>query len=668
MVEAQVSINKKTNSLSNRTSSTTTTDNRQQPENDNDTVVDNTPQGIVYNTDEIPDSILQSRVISFSDIARSVKIRLIQHPSLLPTGIHNNDPLSDILNVSYASLGALGQVHQPIYPYTLTPLHSYTQNPFPVYSSLHDSRYFQTQTPYTLLGYGSSLDKDYQIHIAHSQNIKPRWNVAMLYDLVSRDGLYTNSGVTSHFLDLTTNYYSRDARYQMYAALTYNRIRHEENGGVTNDTTCWSYSRESGIPVNMYSAQNQWQDIELKIHQSYNTVRQFPLIIERDSAQYDTIPEPKPATFNTGVFALDLSYTRHRRLFFDNQATSWFYNYGSIDTSFFYDSTIYHQLAAELYWTNDAHMQHRWHNPVIVTVGLRPQYEEIKFAEIHPYTITPLHHYTLSPFASAQLHIGRFDIEAHGEETNGSYRTGDYRLDGNIKMRWENGDLMVSVLSEAQSPDMIFYHNQGAYNWDINDYNKIKQQRIAAALNHNTVGCLRLASTLISDNVWIDSQMRPTQGNATGLLLQADWIGQLKFGWFNIRTHQMLQHSSDDNVVRVPLYASKNSFYADFNLFSNALRAQIGFDLRYHTKYYCDGWNPVLGAFYRQNEVKIGDYIIGDLWITLQVKRATIYLRASHLNAPIEKLMGFKPHYFSMPHYPYENFTLYWGLVWRFFD
>lgn len=681
VAEAQVSINKKTNSLSNRTS--TTTNNRQQPVDENDTTVTNdTPQGIVYNIDEVPDSVLQSRVFTFGDIIRSVKIRLLQNPYLSPTGIQGNDPLSDIMLGSYTSLGALGQVHQPIFPniidkHKVSPFS--TQNIFSVNRLLHHSRYFQTQTPYTLLGYGSSLDKDYQIHIVHTQNIKPRWNVAMLYDLVSRDGVYTNSGVTSHFLDLTTNYYSSDARYQMQAALTYNRIRHEENGGVTNDTTCWSYSRESGIPVNMYSAQNQWRDIELRIHQSYNTVRQFPLIVEKDSLQsiiaggdahkpYDTIPEPKPSTFNTGVFALDLTYNRNRRLFYDSQNNSWFYNYGSVDTSFYYDSTVYHQLAAELYWTNDAHMQHRWHNPVIVTAGIRPQYEELRFAERNTITSTPQHHYTLSPFASARLHLGRMDLEAHAEETNGSYRTGDYHLDGKISMRWDNSNLMVSLLTEAQSPNMLFYHNEGAYNWDITDYNKIKQQRIAAEYNHNKIGSLRLASTLISDNVWFDSQMRPTQGDATGLLLQGDWTGQLSFGWFNIRTHQMLQHSSDDNVVRVPLYASKNSVFADFYLFSKALRAQIGFDLRYHTKYYCDGWNPVLGAFYRQDEVKVGNYMIADLWLTLQVKRATIYLRASHLNAPIEKLMGFKPHYFSMPHYPYENFTLYWGLVWRFFD
>lgn len=662
-----------------------------------DSIVDNTPKGIVYNDDILPDSVLRSHVYSFGESVRAVKLRHLQNPSLLPTGLQNNNPLDAVEKYSFATLGALGQVHQPLYYNHLSLSHtnrtSFINDPLPYYrQDQHTLRHFQSLTPYTLLGYGNSLDKDYQIHVIHTQNIRPRWNFAMLYDLISREGLYTNSGLTDHYLDLTTNYYSEDARYQLQASITYNRIRHQENGGVTNDTTCWDYSRESGVPVNMYAAQNQWRDIEFHIHQSYNTVRQFDLIRENKITDtipqdgdsivrtnsrtiYDTTKASKPSTFNTGVFALDLTYARHRRIFSDNQALSWFYNYGSIDTIFYFDSTTHHHLAAEVYWTNDAYMQHHYNNPVVISGGLRPQYDEMRFASPSAKSSE----LNITPFASARIHAGRFLLTADAEETNGARRMGDYRLSGNLSIQLGDNELSVNALSEAQSPSMVFYHNEGAYNWIIDDYNKIKQQRLAfnySYINSDTIASkfqvsnlkLQLASTLLSDNVWFDSQMRPTQGNATALLLQADLNAHLRLGWFNLRTHQMLQHSNDDNVVRVPLFASKNSFYADFNMFHGALRTQIGIDARYHTKFYCDGWNPVLGAFYRQDEVEIGNYLIADLWLTLQVKRATIYLRASHLNAAIEKLAGLQPSYFSMPHYPYENFTLYWGIIWRFFD
>lgn len=697
-----------------------------------DSVANKQPEGIIYDTGTLPDSVLQSHIFSFGETVRDVKIRLLQNPTLLPTGLQSNDPLAAVEECHYASLGALGQVHQSLLFNPTFPTICFAHDPLPYYRQLmHKSRLFQAQTPYTLLGYGSSLDKDYQIHVVHTQNIRPRWNIAMLYDLVSRDGLYTNSGGTSHYLDLTTNYYSQDARYQMQAAIVYNRIRHAENGGVTNDTTCWDYSQESGVPVNMYTAQNQWRDIEIRIHQSYNTVRQFERIREYEVAVvdssskdtnsslsrivdtnvtdtiartqkkektktivlYDTIPAPRPSTFNSGVFALDISYSRHRRIFSDNQATSWFYNYGTIDTTFFFDSTAHHQLAAEAYWTNDAHMQHRYSNPVVLTGGLRTQYDEVRFANPDDKT----NEINITQFASARLHVGRFLLVGNAEETNGPRRLGDYHIDGTLSLDFRNSNFSVSALSQAQSPDIIFYHNEGVYNWSHSDYNKIKLQRIAAEYSYKkdrhrldlkagvsdsaastSTGKtsafqisdfrFQVASSILSDNIWFNSEMLPSQGSSTAMLLQADLCTHMHLGWLNLRTHQMLQHSSDNDVIRVPLFASKNSLFADFKLFHGALRTQLGVDLRYHTKFFCDGWNPVLGAFYRQNEVEVGDYFIADLWLTLQVKRATIYVRASHLNAPIEKLAGMQPSYFSIPHYPYENYTIYWGLIWRFFD
>lgn len=336
-------------------------------------------------------------------------------------------------------------------------------------------------------------------------------------------------------------------------------------------------------------------------------------------------------------------------------------------------------------------MQHRWSNPVIITAGIRPQYDELRFAEPGVKT----NEFNISPFAKAKITMGRVSMLFSAEEINGDRRVGDYRFDGSLNLGLGRSSLLsISALSQANSPDLIYYYNRGAYSWSVTDYNKTKIQRLTATFDFNNsylkiqnsnkvdstesksqnsifkiqYSKLSLSSTLLSDNVWFDSQMRPTQGDATALLLQADLSAHLALGWFNIRTHQLVQHTSDNDVVRLPLFASKNSIFADFVLFKGALRTQIGVDLSYHTKYYADAWNPLLGAFYRQDGVQVGDYLVADLWLTLQVKRATIYLRASHLNAPIEKLAGLTPSYFSLPHYPYENFSLYWGLTWRFFD
>ena len=640
-----------------------------------DSTLDQTPQGIIYDSGTESDSVLRMRVFAFPLSSRAVKLYALRQPTFDPTGIQMNNPVHTLDGDYYLCLGALGQSHLSV----LAP----SSTPYPVYQSLHRYRLFQTQTPYTILSYGSSLNEDYQLHITHTQNIKPRWNIAFLYDLVSRDGQYTNSSVTDHLIDLSTNYYSADARYQLQASATLNRLRQQENGGVQNDTSCWSYNRRTGVPVNMYKAQNQWRDFEINIHQSYNTVRQFqyirPIVVDTNGRDtvigHDTILPHQPHVYNTGVLALDLNASRHRRIFYDNEADSWFYNNAAIDSTYLYDSTSLWHLSSEIYWTNDAYMTHRWDNPLVLAFGLRPQYDRLQFA-------TPgggISEFNVTPFASATIKFADImQLTATAEESTGGRRNGDYNINAALRIKVRSHSLFdIKATSQAKSPDLIFYHNEGPYNWDIDSYNKIKQQQLSVSYlmrrPDTTRGHLRTLETvtsasLLSDNVWITENMLPMQGSGTALLLHGRLSAVMQFGWFNIRMQQMVQHSSDDNVVRVPLFASKNSLYADFAMFHNALRVQTGFDLRYHTRYLADGWNPVLGTFYRQDSRQVGNYLVADFWINLQVKRASIYIKASHFNAPLEDLMGFTPSYFSLPHYPLEDFGLYWGIIWKFFD
>lgn len=696
------------------------------------------PEGIVFDNTEEADSVLTGYVFQFPQTFRAVKLFHYLRPSLDPTGVEFFNPVHSMDGMYFIDRGALGQTHLSLYPYTDETARlfdipaaltlSWQPDANPVYRKyLHSNQYFQTLRPYTVLGYSSSLNKDYQIKIIHTQNIKPRWNMAFMYDLVSRDGLYTNSEVTNHILDATTNYYSKDARYQLQAGISFNRLRQQENGGVQNDTTCWDYTREAGVPVIMYTAQNQWRDLNIHIHQSYNTVRQFEYLRPRvktiydtvkidtitarqeygnDSVPgiinslyvktlardtiigYDTIQPHKPHTYNTGVFAWDLDFSKQRRIFYDSQADSWFYNTATLDTSFYYDSTTHYKIASELYWTNDAYMEHRWHNPLVLLFGVRPEYNRLQFAS-QTFSTASLQEFSISPFARATFDFKRVVLSASAEEVTGSIRNGDYRLNGDIKINaGKHSTFDLALLSEAQSPELMYYHNEGCYNWNITDYNKVKRQQIALQYQmrktDNDTGFLRRLETrastmLLSDNIWLSSTMMPTQGTETGLLLQGTASAHLRFGWFNIRLQEMLQYSSDNNVIRVPLFASKNSLYADVFLFRRALHLQTGFDIRYHTKYYADGWNPVLGTFYRQDDVEVGNYLVTDFWVTLQIKRASIYLKASHFNAPLEQmassssyiqqwLPGFGPSYFSLPHYPMEGFGLYWGVTWKFFN
>lgn len=644
-------------------------------------------EGIDYTHHDIADTILQKEVFLFRHQPLDVGIANVEYPTLDPTGYEFVDPLDRVAAPFYLSRGCLGHQHYSITAPQSAPLaFNFRPQLFPaLVKTPGNIAFYQTQRPYTLLHYGSSLNKDYRLAITHSQNITPRWNVALNYNLVSLDGVYTNSNVDNHQLDISTNYYSADSRYQLRAALIRQQFTTSENGGIAYDEqlTERRQPNRAGMVMNLYNAASRERDLQLFVHQSYNFVRQVPMPRHRDTVVFkqdtvtlelkpdtivltDTIwPEP-PRAVTAGVVGLDLQYERLRRN----------YNDGSLDTSKLYyrlcrfsrmqtfDSSEQHTLKATLYWTNKAYPDYRFVPPVILTVGVEPQMTKISqdassslFASAAPFAkavLTLPSHATLSALALTTL--------------SDSYLGGNTKLQADLGMPFTVAGRKlradVAALHTLAAPDYIYCHYDGNnYAWD-NDLRKVSSSSVRLLLSDSLLGNVGFEASRIANSVAFNSMMQVQQYASSAGYLKADATLRLQRGWFHLDMHHLVQYSSNAVILPVPLYATKNSLYADLHLFRRALRAQTGVDLRYHTRFYADGYNPVVGAFYHQSEVEIGNYLWVDAFVSIQVKRATIFLKALHVNAPID----FNPHYFLLPHCPGQDLAVYWGLEWKFFD
>lgn len=653
------------NSISNRR-------NGPQASNPQDSLGEQQPKGIEYH-EEIPDSILRSSVFMFSLQPLDVKIMELTHPTLSPTGVQFNDRLERMDGNYYLSAGELGHPHYGVFlsaPQSLTL--RYKADIQPCYTLTPNSvAYFQTQRPFTVLSYQSSLDKDYQVHASHTQNIMPRWNIALNYDLVNPEGVYSNSAALDHLLDINTNYYSRDARYVATAGIIWQKYTFGENGGLLDDDIFIHrrISNEGGIPVRESARGSVNNNLTLFTRHSFNTVRQFDRYHERHMTIFDTIadslttrivprdtllgidtiPQLTPSALNTGVFAFDAQYERQRQRYVD--------------------STAYHLLSTRIYWTNDAHLDQRWKSPAKVWIGIRPQIARLERGDTN-YRTASVQRIEVYPFVRSVLNIGkRFEIDLNAESAT---RTSEFRFAGEAALSTlpsdsiRNQRLSMLLLAQSQFPDMVFSSILDHADTPVRpDLLPIATQRIELRYVADSLLHLSAAASRISRNVWFDTSLTPIQSDDEALLLQGKMLLTLQFwNWLHFDCQQLVQYSSDQQQIRVPLFASKNSIYADIHLFHHALRAQIGFDIRYHTAFYADTYNPTLGVFCRQDDVTVGNYLWGDIFINLQVKRASIYAKAGHLNSLLEK----EAHYFTLPHYPGKGFGLFFGMTWKFFD
>lgn len=626
---------------------------------------DNQPKGIVYH-EEIPDSVLLPQVVRFHFTPYEVKILHSDHPLSDPTGWQWQDRLNAIDGTYYLRKSLIGQSHLNLYPTLAEGLQwRYQPDINRGYSKYTETVHlYQTQKPFATLAYQSSLKSEYQVHANFTQNILPRWNISFDYDLINPDEIFSNSAVKSHLLDFTTNYYSADSRYQGILGVVWNKQQMGENGGLSDDAlfTTGQQTNMAGLPVVSYHAQSLYNDLTIFTHNSYNLVRQVERVREHYTLEvnpddstlldtlylYDTLSPAPCHVYNAGVLALDVQFERHSRRFTDTT---------------FRDSTATFIYSGRIFWTNDAYPDYRWHNPLKITGGIEPRIVHINEHDSLTYNI-----YSVTPFARVQWHLWRGTLSGLGQYTfSGSTPGNDRRLEANYRIPIDSvRSIEASAVAEWKAPEFFYFHyHSNGFHWDQPDLDKISVQRFGMQYCHTGVWKVDLTAQHLLHNVWLDEQVRPHQSDGEAWLLQGRLMAHLRFfDWLCVDMQQMVQHSTNEEEVRVPTFASKNSIYADLQLFHRALHAQFGIDVRYHTLFYADAYNPAAGAFYRQNDIKVGNYLWGDVYINLQIKHASIYLKAGHLNAIWEQ----HPSYFLLPHYPGSQFGLYWGFKWSFFD
>ena len=663
--------------------------------------VDGMLGGIEYH-EEVPDSVLQASIFFFHRLPREVKIMALEHPELTPTGAQFCDPLDALNGGYYLNVSELGHPHYSLFPtFEGAPGLGYKANVYPLFYKTPENIYFyQVQKPYTVLAYHSSLNKDYQLHVTHTQNINDHWNYALDYHLFSPTGAFANSSATDHLVDLTTHYFSHDARYQLAAAFIWQKYVLGENNGLSNlDAYIGKrISNMSGLPVNETRRMSLTGDLTLMVRQSFNTVRQFvwyrpirqqavdtvvvndtlhithydtvigdTVVVDsiitishyqlRDSiVGYDTLQPHKPHAYNTGVFALDLQWDKQK------------YRY--------VDSTLFNRITATLYWTNDAYPDHRWRNPLKLFGGIRPQLALLRLdplvyadSTLRQMAIYPFARVELSPWPAAELNV----------LAEATPNMADYNLDAQLTFPLRDSlgvsrqQFSLRAVIKACSPELVYTaQNQRHDHYQPVDLHPVGTQRLELDYSRANLLDLHLAAQRIIHNIWLEQRtlndgsttLVTCQPDGSALLLQGRLSLRLSMaGWLHYDMQQIVQYSSNQDLIRVPLFASKNSIYSDFHLFHRVLHTQVGIDLRYHTLFKADGYDPALGLFYRQDDVEVGNYLWVDLFVNLQIKRATIYAKAGHLNSYLEQQA-----HCIIPGYPSKQFGFYFGVTWKFFD
>ena len=559
--------------------------------------------------------------------------------------------------ISFANLGqTYNQLAKQLRSTGLMPLFGARARHFN-YFEVEDVGYYNVPTPFTELMFKTAFQQGQLLDALFTVNTSKRFNFAIAYKGLRSLGNYQNALTSTGNFRFSTNYWSKNSRYKAKAHIVTQDLLNQENGGLRDeDLVKFTSGDEEFIDravfdPNFDNAESVLVGKRFYLNHDYNLL---PLM--------DSIN--KSLVINHKISFEDKYYK------FDQTSSSSFFGES------FNSSAIRDKVTLENFQT-DVSLTYSSISTGTVAFGLG--YSNINYGydkitvldnDLIPNRIKDQ---LLSLQASYSNNFGLLGLDAkfgtniYGEfdsrffKAKVSYPLNDHsvvNLSADLNSRPANYNML---LNQSNYVDYNWYNFERFTNVNRSLFNIgfTSEKWFNANLEYSSVENFALFSnTMGSGNV------KPVQLEESVSIAKIRIDKEFRFGNFALDNTVMYQYVDDvSNSVNLPEFITRNTFYYSNHLFKkNALFLQTGITFNYFTKYYMDGYDPLLAEFYTQNETKLGNFPRLDFFINAKIRQTRIFLKAEHLNAAFT---GYN--YFSAPNHPYRDFSVRFGVVWNFF-
>jgi len=525
------------------------------------------------------------------------------------------------------------------------------------------ARFFNVKEPFTQLSWymsGQTRRAEEQLRVVHAQNISPSTGINIDYKNRGTKGMYSSQ--RSKDKNLSTAFSHTGKKYSIHAGYIYNMGDIRENGGIIRDEDVIDtiYSLPYNIEVNLTDARNEFKGNTFYVSQAYG----IPL----QKVYFEDFSIADKSSIFVGHY---FEYTRFKKKYTDTKANSTdFYDNWYISPSVSNDSINESKIDNKIF----IQLQPWDRNAVIGTIDAG-----IGHAMYSYYM------FNFRNYLQGNKNTKRNDTYIYGSLTGKIKQYIDWR--GNVTYHpfgdksqdlSVNAELKMSVFIKSRPLSLTVsgsIDNRSPGYWDenyfsnhfvwSNNFNKETETNISAKLEAEAIG-LEVGGwqSVINDKIYYNTKALPEQYGGT-LSISGIYIRKnSKAGIFNFNHRLLLQWSSNESVVALPLVTAYGAYFIDFNLVRDVLRIQLGIDAWYNTEYYAPAYMPATMQFYNQDEKKLGNYLFMDAFVSAKWKRMRILVKFQHVN---EDLFG-KRNYFSVLHYPLNRRMFKLGFSWSFYD
>lgn len=546
------------------------------------------------------------------------------------------------------------------------------------------TRFYNTPRPYTELGYMLGSGQAQMIDILHTQNVKPYWNVAFQYRLLSSPGTFRNQKNNHRNYLISSWYQSPNKRYNNYFVLLNNKIQSGESGGIRTDKDYLNdpiYDRRLAVPTliggsptfgrdlfsNTLTTGRLEKDLHVLMRQQYDFGRKDSLVTDSTVI---------PLFYPRVRFEHTFHYGKYSYLFQDisssgtvnNSPDSAYYatNYG-ITLRPSGDSLILEDRWREI--SNDFSIyQFPDANNLQQFIKLGAELQLLKgttqFSSLTIYNIIAHGEYR------NRTKNQKWDINASGRLHTAGDNAGDYHAYISLQrlLSQQLGTLQVGFENINRSPSFLYDQRSSFYLDVAKSFSKENTAHFFAGYFIPKLG-LQLNGDyyFVSNYLYLNGYRSLQQERAIFNLLRVSAAKSISLSRkLKLHSTVYVQQKAGGAELNVPLAYTRNMLAFEGRLFRN-LNLSSGLEVRYHTPYKADNYSPVLGQFFYQDSTTISNRPDVHAFVHMRIRTFRAYVRLENLNtASFDSGFGFKEHNFAAPNYPLPGMVFRVGIYWTF--
>lgn len=566
-----------------------------------------------------------------------------------------------------------------------------------------DIQYFNVPSPFTELFFKSTFDQGHHLDALVTLNTSPRFNFSVAYRGFRSLGSYSYSRSAASQFRFSSQYESFDKKYRLRLHHTSQKLENKVNGGLTNDSTYFFENSPNYAIVNPETGEVEVDENGETLYENYGGFMDRTRL-QTQIRDAENILSGK-RYFVEQVYFLNYSIDNISKNFIKvghrfNYETKFYNFFQSKSDEYFLDSFIDEDIRDRSnFKTLENNIFLEYNKPF--TGRFKLNFKHISwnyFFENDEYLENDRIDQSIKTNQFAGEFIWEknfFGIDFKTKIYNSlkkDYSSKYYLIDLS-KIFFDQFLIKTKYQYRSIPPNfnfVLYQSDYNQYNWEKFEFDNQEISTLTYTIEHPKWGYImgewnRLnkytyflnTTRLIFENQEFD--IIPTQQKKEIEYFKIKFFQNLKFGKFsfiNTIQYQKVNQVDDPDLsftplaLNVPEWLTRSTIAFSSDLFNRALYIQTGFTFKFFTDYYADQYNPLIGEFVSQNNVKIGEYPMVDFFLNSKIQQTRVFLKIENLSGKIEHIINedTKYDYYAAPYTPYRDFSIRFGLVWNFFQ